>query len=160
MPPIDLQFWESIANILEAIFLIVSVVFIWLQIREQNRLTRIANKHTFFELSSPFMMQLAQDRNFAELWFKGIKQYESMDEVDQFRYHQLLFWLLGLYDDMYYQEQNNLMDTQLSRAWEVEMQYFLRDHQLKRFWNSDMKAMFRPDFQQLVEQKLQSLAQQ
>jgi hypothetical protein len=157
MPPIDIQFWESIANILEAIFLIISVVFIWLQIRERNRLTRIANKHTFFQLSSPFMMQLAQDRHFAELWFKGIKQYEAMDEVDQFRYHQLLFWLLTLYDDMYYQKQNDLMDEQMSRGWEVEMQYFLRDHQLKRFWNDEMKAMFRPDFQQLVDQKLQSI---
>lgn len=156
MPQIDIQFWESIANILEAIFLIISVFFIWLQIREQNRLTRIANKHTFFELSSPFMRQLAQDRNLAVLWFEGMKRYESMDEVDQFRYQQLLFWLLNLYDDMYYQRQNSLMDDKMSRGWEVEMQNFLREHQIKRFWDTDMKPFFRPDFQQLVEQKLQS----
>lgn len=154
--PIDLQFWESIANILEAIFLIISVVFIWLQIRERNRLTRIANKHTFFELTSPFMMQLAQDRNLAELWFNGIKGYESMDEVDQFRYHQLLFWLLNFYDDMYYQKQSGLMDDQMSHGWETEMRHFLHDHQVKRFWTTDMKSFFRPDFQQLVEQKLAS----
>jgi hypothetical protein len=156
MPPIDLQFWESIANILEAVFLVISVVFIWLQIREQNRLTRISNKHAFFELSSPFMRQLAQDRNLAELWFEGIKRYDSMDEVEQFRYHQLLFWLLNLYDDMYYQKQKGLLDDQMSHGWEVEMRNFVQEHQVKRFWNDGMKSFFRPDFQQLVEQKMQS----
>jgi hypothetical protein len=154
MPSIDLKFWESIANIFETIFLIISVLFIWFQIRERNRLTRIANKHTFFQITSPFMMQLAQDRNLAELWFNGIKRYESMDVVDQFRYQQLLFWLLNLYDDMYYQKQSSLMDDQMSRGWEAEMQHFLQDHQVKRFWDTDMKRFFRPDFQKLVEQKL------
>jgi len=73
----------SIATVVESIIVIVSVVFIWIQLRLQTKLTRIANTQALVEISSPFNLELIKDAAMAALWIKGSKDYDSFDEVKQ-----------------------------------------------------------------------------
>lgn len=59
--------WASVAATAEAIFVILSVLFIWYELRQNRKLTRVANVQTLVELSSPLHMQLIQDRGMVEL---------------------------------------------------------------------------------------------
>ena len=150
----DLQAWSNIVSIVQGLFVIVSVFFIWYQIRERNRLSRAAVTQSLVALSSPFLIQLSQDRNLAELWVNGTKNYEAMDEVERFRYQQLLFWWLILHENIYYQHRNGLVDEQLYQGWKVELQEFIRTKQLGLFWDKDMKRFFRTEFRQAVERTI------
>ena len=47
--------------------LVVSVLFLFRELRENNRLTRAANVQALVGLSGPFYMALVQDRQLAEL---------------------------------------------------------------------------------------------
>jgi hypothetical protein len=109
MTSAELQALASVVSIIQTTFFILSVFFIWYQIRESNRLTRAANTQRLVELASPFLIQLSQDRNLAELWINGTKNYETMDEVEQYRYLQLLFWWLILHENIYYQYHNGVV---------------------------------------------------
>ena len=154
MPPTMLQSLANIAVLVQTVAFIVSVCFVWLQIRESNRLARIANNRTSFQLSSPFLLEFIKDRSMTELRLRGAKDYEAMDEVDQFRYVQLLFWWLILHDDVYYQYQNGLMDDKMYQGWDHELQEFIRENHLGVHWEREIKPFFRPDFQDLIVQKL------
>lgn len=151
-PTIELL--AHIAVIVETVAFIVSVYFIWLQIRESNRLTRKANNRTSFELASPYLMQFVQDRAVAELRLQGARNYDALDEVDQYRYLLLLFWWLILQDDIYYQYQNGLIDTKMYQGWSHQLSQFIHENHLAVHWDSEIKPYFRPDFQALIEQKL------
>lgn len=151
MSSVELQSLVSIVTIIQSIFFIVSVFFIWYQIRQHNRLTRAANTQSLVELSSPFLIQLSQDRKLAELWVNGTKNYETMDEVEQFRYQQLLFWWLIHHENICYQYHNGLVDELLYQGWQLELQEFIRAKRIGLFWDKDMKRFFRTEFQQEVE---------
>src|SRR5262245_278295 len=110
MSSVQLQLLVNIVTIIQGIFFILSVFFIWYQIRQNNRLTRAANTQSLVQLSAPFLIQLSQDRKLAELWVHGTKDYATMDEVEQFRYQQLLFWWLIHHENIYYQYHNGLVD--------------------------------------------------
>jgi hypothetical protein len=153
----ELQSLASISTIIQGIFFIISVFFIWYQIREHNRLTRAANTQSLVELSSPFLIQLSQDRKLAELWVNGTKNYKMMDEVEQFRYQQLLFWWLILHENIYYQYQSGLVDEKMYQGWQIELKEFIRSKRIDLFWDKDMKRFFRAEFQQAVE-KMMNLA--
>lgn len=151
MASVDLQALVNIVSIVQSVFVIVSVFFIWYQIREHNRLTRAAQTQSLLEFSAPFMLQLSQDRKLAELWVDGSKNYRTMDEVDRFRYQELLFWWLMHYENIYYQYHNRLVDETLYQGWKTELREFVRVKRIGLFWDQDMKRFFRTEFRQEIE---------
>jgi hypothetical protein len=56
--------WTSIATIAQSVFVPLSLFLVWRQLRQQSQLTRAANTQALVELSSPFNLQLIQDRDF------------------------------------------------------------------------------------------------
>ena len=148
---IELQAFTNVVSIIQAVFVIVSVFFIWYQIRERNQVNRAAVTQSLVQLSSPFLIQLSQDRKLADLWVNGTKNYDRMDEVDQYRYQQLLFLWLILHENIYYQHENGFVDEKLYEGWKVELDEFIRGKQIGLFWDKDMKRFFRTEFQHAVE---------
>jgi hypothetical protein len=151
MSLVDLQLLASIVSTIQGIFFIISVFFIWYQIRQSNRLSRAAYTQSLVEMAAPFLLQLSQDRQLAELWVNGTKNYETMDEVERFRYQQLLFWWLIHHENIYYQYHNGLVDERLYQGWKIELHEFIRAKRIGVFWEKDMKRFFRTEFQQAVE---------
>jgi len=151
MSSAELQALASIATLIQTVFFIISVFFVGYQIREHNRLTRTANTQSLVALASPFLLQLSQDRNLADLWVNGTKNYATLDAVDRFRYKQLLFWWLNLHENIFYQYHSGLVDQQMYQGWQVELRAFIQDKQLSLFWDQEMKHFFRTRFRQVVE---------
>ena len=141
----------SIATIIEALFVMISVYFIWRELRENVKLTRAANNQALVEISSPFNMQLIQDRNMAEMWIFGTKKYADMDDVDRYRYKSLLIWWLILHENIYYQHVGGLLDRDTYMAWNADLDGFVRSKKLWLYWE-DMKSNFREDFASHVSQ--------
>jgi len=94
--------WEAIgalAELLGATGVIVSLVYLATQIRTNNALVKAQKAQALVELSSPFNMELARSRNFAELWLNGVPP--EADAVDRFRHQSLLGWWLILHENIY-----------------------------------------------------------
>lgn len=154
MTPTSLQTIASIANVIQALFFVISVFFIWYQIREHNRLSRAASTQSLTGLSFPFLLQLSQDRKLAELWLEGAKNYKKLDTVDQFRYKQLLFWWLILHENIFYQYHGGLVDQQIYEGWQVELSAFIREKRLEMLWH-EIKPYFRTEFRLLVDKQVE-----
>lgn len=146
----------SIATIIEANFVVVSVLFIWRELRENTKLTRAANNQALTEISSPFNLQLIQDRQMAEFWVLGAKKYADMDEVDKYRYVSLLTWWLILHENIYYQWQNKLLDDSAYVGWAHDLEDFIRQQNLRVHWG-EMKDHYQPEFANHVSQLIERL---
>lgn len=149
-----LQTLTSIVSIVEAVFFVISVLFIWLQIRERNRLARIANTQSLVELTSPYLILVAQDREVAAFWAHGAKNYDTLDEVDRVRFVQLLAGWLIIHENVFYQYQNGLLDQKIHQSWEMQLRDFIHGRQLGLIWEKEFKVFFQPDFQKQVERIL------
>jgi hypothetical protein len=137
--------FASIATITEAVFVIISVYFIWRELRENVKLTKAANNQSLVEISSPFNMQLIQDRQMAELWVSGTKKYPEMDEVDKYRYLSLLTWWLILQENIYYQHASGLLDGKAYSPWKNDLEEFVKGQKLWLYWDG-MKSNYQAEF--------------
>ncbi|MBK8989371.1 MAG: hypothetical protein IPM39_25475 [Chloroflexi bacterium] len=144
----------NIATIIEALFVIISVVFIWRELRENTKLSRTANSQSLVELSSPFNMQLIQDRQMAELWVLGSEKYDNMDVVDKYRYKSLLVWWLILHENIFYQKQNDLLDSAIYAAWASDLKDFVKQQNLTRLWD-ELKGNFQSEFVERVTELIE-----
>ena len=146
--------FASIAAIIEAIFVVISVYFIWRELRENTKLTRAANNQSLVELSSPFNMQLIQDRQMAELWVSGAKKYAQMDDVDKYRYMCLVTWWLILHENIYYQQSKGLLDHSIYKAWENDLKQFVKEQKLWLRWDK-VKDNYQPEFSNYINQLIE-----
>jgi len=147
--------WEKAAHIstvLQLLIVVISAYFIWRQLKEQGRqleqqtkLARVANTQTLVELSSPFNMQLAQDENMAELWVKGPRDSEQYTEVKKYQYKSLLIWWLIFYENIYYQNQNGMLDNYIYSAWATDIEHFVNEHAIEQHWSS-LRKKYQPEF--------------
>ena len=139
----------SIATVVESIVVIVSVVFIWVQMRLQTKLTRIANSQALVEISSPFNLELIKDPGMSALWIKGSKDYNSFDEVRKYQYKSLLIWWLIFQENIFYQNQEGLLDEKIYASWDYDLRFFVSQQHLGERWD-DLKDAFQVEFRDYV----------
>jgi len=139
----------SIAIIVQGILFIVSIFLVWYQLRENTNLIRAANTQKLVELSVPFYLRLAQDRALAELWQKASQHIDELDEIDRFRYINLLSWWLTLHENIYHQWRNKLIDEETFTSWTRDLEYLVKRQQLGSLW-PELNSFFESSFAQHV----------
>src|SRR2546426_6194645 len=139
----------SIAIIVQGILFIVSIFLVWYQLRENTNLVRAANTQKLVELSVPFYLRLAQDRALAELWQKASQRIDELDEIDRFRYINLLSWWLTLHENIYHQWRNKLIDEETFTSWTRDLEYLVKRQQLGSLW-PELNSFFESSFAQHV----------
>ena len=124
----------SIAIIVQGFLFIVSIGLVWYQLRENTKLVRAANTQNLVELSSPFYLQLAQDRGLTELWLRATEHFDELDEIDKNRYFNLMTWWLMLHENIYHQWMNKLVDEDTFNSWTRDLEYLVRRQRLEDHW--------------------------
>lgn len=124
----------SVAIIVQGFLFIISIALIWYQLRENTKLVRAANTQKLVELSSPFNLQLAQDRALTELWRQATQRFDDLDEIDKERYFNLLTWWLMLHENIYHQWRSRLIDADTFSSWTRDLEFFTRRQRLGNHW--------------------------
>jgi hypothetical protein len=144
--------WEKaadIATVVEAIIVAVSINFIWKQLRQQTKLTRIANTQALVDISSPFNLELIKDPKMAALWVRGSKDYGTFDEVAQYQYKSLLIWWLIFQENVFYQRREGLLDEKIYASWDYDLRFFVTQQNLRERWG-ELKNAFQAEFRDYV----------
>ena len=124
----------SLALIVQGFLFIVSIGLVWYQLRENTKLVRTANTQKLVELSTPFNLQLAQDRSLTQLWRQATQNFEELDDIDRDRYFSLLTWWLMLHENIYHQWRKKLIEEDTYISWTRDLEYFARRNQLGNHW--------------------------
>jgi hypothetical protein len=147
----------NVAVIVQGVFLIVSVGFIWYQLYQNTKYLRFANTQKLVELSSPFNLQLIQDRQMAEYWVNGADNYDAMDSVDKYRFTSLLQWWLIFHENAFYQHKQRLIDEETYQPWNYDLEQFVKLLKLEKFW-PDLQNYFQAEFAHHVSEIIKKFA--
>lgn len=146
-----LQIGVAVATFIQTFVVVISLLFIWHQVRLQTKLALIANTQTLVSLSSPFNLEIAKDPAMAALWVNGCQDYDAYTLVDKCRYKYLLIWWLNLYENIYFQSKNKLLDAETHKSWEADLKIFIDSQNLGRHW-VELKAPLQNRFCKYVEE--------
>ncbi|MDX6529754.1 MAG: hypothetical protein QOH41_2044 [Blastocatellia bacterium] len=141
----------NIATVLQAIIVAVSVLFIWLQLRSQTKLAKVANTQALVEISSPFNLELIKNPDMAALWVNGSGDYEKFNDVRKYQYRSLLIWWLIFHENIFFQKQKRLLDETIYTCWDHDLQCFVKEQHLELRWE-DLKSGFQDGFVKHVEE--------
>jgi hypothetical protein len=83
----------------------------------------------------------------------GSDKYHEMDEVDQYRYRNLLIWWLIVHENIYYQWRRRLLDHRSFKPWASDLRAFIKQQNLQRFWGG-MRDLFQDQFAAYIDRIL------
>jgi hypothetical protein len=146
---ICLEDGASIATMIEALAVAISLFFIWRQISQQTKLAKIARTQELVSLSSPFNLELINNDGMADLWVNGSKKYQGFDEVRKYQYKSMLIWWLIFHENVYYQHKERLLDEAIYMSWEYDLDDFVKRQPLEPRWE-ELKAAFQEEFRNHV----------
>jgi hypothetical protein len=159
--------WEAVGAIAElagAIGVIVSLVFLAIQIRSNSdnisqntrallSSTDISSNQIVLELYGP----QANNSELAELTLKGHADYESLSAVEQYRYSMVLLGMFDSHQTFFVQVQR---DSATQETWDYYAKTFGELCKLPGviYWWRQSSGPFNPDFVEYINSKMPSAA--
>ena len=131
--------WEAISavgQIVGAVAVVISVIYLALQVRSNARQTRLASMRSMSDAFNGFLQGLAGNPQMGELWYRGVTDYESIKGGDLPRFNALIDHLFRIFEDMYYQKLEGHLDPRVWRGFEAPMRDIIAYPGIQAWWRS------------------------
>ena len=110
----------SLGEFIGSIAVLVTLIYVALQIRHNTHATRAASHHAITDALNQLNLSLANNPELAQLWLTGMNDRSSLSGVQLEQFDALIRTYMHVCDTMYYQAQVGAGDDGL---WQAEQRY-------------------------------------
>lgn len=131
--------WEAISavgQIVGAIGVVISVLYLAYQVRSNARQTRLASMRMMSEAFNQWLYGLAGNPQIGDLYHRGMRDFASIQGADLPRFSALMDSLFRIYEDMYYQKLERHLDPRVWRGFEAPMRDIIAYPGAQAWWRS------------------------
>lgn len=132
-----------------ALAVVVSLVYVALQIRAQNRESRIASVHELTEAYREAILSF-QDANVAAVFARGKSNFEALSETERLQFISLVHSMFRVWEDAFHQYRGRRLDERVWKAMVVQFSSYLSLPGVVRVWEI-RKDAFSTDFRDFVD---------
>ena len=131
--------WEAVSavgQIIGAIAVVISVVYLAVQVRSNARQMRLASMRSMSDAFNRWLQSMAENPHIGELWYRGMRDFDSLEGGDLARYSALMDHQFRIYEDMYYQKVEGHLDPRVWRGFEAPMRDIIAYPGIQAWWRS------------------------
>ncbi len=144
--------WEAVGafgEIVGAVGVVVSLLYLAIQIRGQNRESRLASVH---ELTESFRNAILsfQNPNLADVFARAKTDFENLPETERLQFMSMVQHIFRVWEDAYHQYREKRLDPDLWEAMVVQFSGYLSLPGVMRVW-AIRKQSYGADFRQFVD---------
>jgi hypothetical protein len=152
--------WEAVgavAELLGALGVIISLVYLATQIRQNTRSVRMSSHHGIVDQFNQTSLAAVQDPELIELITRGLTDPGSLSEGEQARFFLFIMTLFRTYEELYQLDRKGLADHELWQARHRSMRTWLARPGVRAWWSTDWSEMFVDSFRTMVDKEIRSL---
>jgi hypothetical protein len=147
--------WEAIGaigQIVGAIAVVVSLIYLAREIRSNARSARMASVGTLNRL----LGQVATHPHLAEVWNRGIRDWDSLEGPDRHTFNSFSLQLFHIFKELYYQQREGHLDPRLWHEVEAPMRDVINRFPGIQAWWRQTSDWFSGEFVTYVNQLQQT----
>ena len=130
--------WDAIGAIGEivgALAVVASLLYLGMQIRRQTRESRMAATREFSEATSSLNQILLLNPDIASLYLEGIdKGVGGLGDADALRFANFLSMVLRSWENLYYQREDGRLEDRLWRGMETQFSEIAGSLGFNQYW--------------------------
>jgi len=152
---ITLQDLGNLGEILGAVGVIVSLLYLAVQVRQNTRSVRASTYQAFSESFRDFRFTLVGNERLGFVWGRGLRSRAALSEAERAQFDALLMNFLRGVEVSFYQQVNGLLDSDFYRGW-IDEALAIWSLPGPREWYSENSQFFNPEFREVWERRLTS----
>ena len=152
MPRRSLSDWASIAEIASAFVVVLSLVYVGYELRQNTNAVLSDTQRSLLELVHDVDAWL-QSESFAEIAVRGDEDYSTLTLRERRQYDTYTRNILNVWEHAYYNNRAGLMEDDLWEAWNDS--FWLASGSWRTIWARD-KAWYGKEFREYVDSLLSS----
>ena len=140
----------AIGEMLGAAGVIVTLLYLARQVRQNTRATRLSTSHSIAAAARDWNRPLLADPDLAWTFQVGTEDPTQLDEKEQARFIELCFSLFRMFEDAHYQYEKGALDPDIFAGYEKLYAAYAKAPGFQAYW-AKRKQTFRPEFQALID---------
>ena len=144
--------WEqigAIAQVAAAIGLIPSLIYLAIQVREQNRVNRRASLDLHSTQQIELIRTINESPDFSSIYLRGLKDFESLDAASRLRFGAYLMRVFRYWDGIYFHYADGAMPPQFWQSVRRQIQDVVAYPGVQSWWAS-RKHWYTDEFNRLI----------
>jgi hypothetical protein len=143
----------NIGQVIGAIAVVVSLIYVALQIRQNTNAVRSATAQTVHEHFAKWYHLVAADDELAKIVANGLRDYESLSEHERVRFVATFMAFLSYTQNAFLKWREGLLASPLWLGWELVIMNLVCAPGGKAFWK-DRAYMFGDEFRRYIDDDL------
>jgi len=135
-----------------AIAVVISLIYVAREIRSNARSARLASVGTL----NRYWVQLASHPHLAEVWNRGVQDWESLEGADAITFQAIMLQLFHIFKEMYYAQLEGHLDPRLWHEIETPMRELINKWPGIQAWWREYSRWFSEEFSNYVNQLQQT----
>jgi hypothetical protein len=138
------------AEVVSAIAIVISLIYVGVQVTDNTSATRSATaSHANTEFID-WYTHLSSDAETMSIWYRGIREPESLDQEEQLRFIFLLHIILLQYQNNFYLVQEGTLDRRVLDSITLTLTTIKGTDGFELYW-SLRKDLFYPEYKNFIE---------
>jgi hypothetical protein len=140
----------AIAQVAAAIGLIPSLIYLAIQVREQNRVNRRASLDLHSTQQIELIRTINESPDFSSIYLRGLKDFESLDPASRLRFGAYLMRVFRYWDGIYFHYADGAMPPQFWQSVRRQIQDVVAYPGVQAWWAS-RKHWYTEEFNALID---------
>ena len=152
----DLENLAHIADIAGSVAVVLSLVFVGMQVRQNTRAIRATTYNTIVQNSIAILAPQFMHQEFTEFMAKFQSDPQAATPAETARFHAIMLAAFRHWDNLYYQFRNGMLEGEMWESYHCTMSSWL-DRAAWRDWFDAHAKMFSESLQALIRQRIASM---
>ena len=149
---------DQIANIAEisaAALVIVSLIYVAIQIKQNTKATQLSTSQAFIDTHGEVLLHIAVDKEFRDIYWRGLKGLSNLHGSETAAFAVWTNHAFRVWESFYYQWQEGVLDDRLWAGFKVQLCDFFGYPGTREIWSSRYHQLSE-EFRELVDNEVVS----
>jgi len=117
---VTIQDWGAVGEIIGGIAIIISLIYVGVQIKQNTKAIRVSTSHSFIEMHSQEVLAISLNPEFRDIFWRGLKGLANLqaNEIPAFT-----AWTMNVFrtwEAFWYEWREGIFDANLHAGWHVQ----------------------------------------
>ena len=123
-----------IGQTVAVVALLLSIVFVGLQIRQNTRALKATSHHAITDSFNQINALIGTDAKAGRIWRLDLSTPEELDEDEQMSFAYLCLGYMRIFETLYYQNLNGTMEPQLFESEKRSLEWAMSHESFRNWW--------------------------
>ena len=145
--------WQAIGSIAElvgAVGVIISLLYLAVQIRQSTKATKVATAHAISAAVREWNQPMLEDADLSWTFTVGTEDPARLDERERSRFYQICFSFFRMFEDVHYQYEHGVLEAEIREGYKLHYAAYAKAPGMLAYWNL-RRHTYHPRFRDFLD---------